>query len=109
MVRRSFSFRIIMFSGIQEILVLVIIILGIFFVPRMLNRRQETVAFKPGVTLSGKMRLAISASIIWPALTAAYLKPWRSDWVTFLYLGFGPVIFGWIICWVVVGYRIRRK
>ena len=98
-----------MFSGIQEILVLVIIILGIFFVPRMLNRRPETVASKPAVTLSGKTRLAISASIIWPALTAAYLKPWRSDWVTFLYLGFGPVIFGWIICWVAVGYRIRRK
>ena len=30
-----------MFSGIQEILVLVIIILGIFFLPRILNRGEE--------------------------------------------------------------------
>ncbi len=96
-----------MFSGIQEILVLVIILLGILFLPRIMNRGQEkkATAPKPTVALSGKMRLAVGASIIWPAIMAAYLQPWRSDLVTFLYIGPGPVILGWIIFWVRAGFR----
>jgi hypothetical protein len=98
-----------MFSGIQEILVLVIILLGILFLPRIMNRGQEkkTVESKPMVALSGKMRLAVGASIIWPAIMAAYLQPWRSDLILFLYSGPGPVILGWIIFWVLTGFRSK--
>ena len=71
-----------MFSGIQEILVLVAIILGIVFLPRILNRGQEkkSAASKPAVVLSGKMRLAIAASVLWPAAmaVAAVARPCRS-------------------------------
>ena len=51
-----------MFSGIQEILVLVIIILGILFLPRILNRsrQQKAAERRPAAALSGKMRLAIA-------------------------------------------------
>ena len=98
-----------MFSGIQEILVLVAIILGILFLPRILNRDQEkkSAASKPAVVLSGKMRLAIAASVLWPAAIAAFMQPWKNDLFPFLYIGFGPVILGWIIFWVYTG-SIRK-
>ena len=94
-------------SGIQEILVLVIIILGIFFVPRMMTRRKETEPVRPAVELSGRMRLSIAASIFWPAMIAAFLKPWRDDLFSFLYIGVGPVALAWIVFWVFVGFRKR--
>jgi hypothetical protein len=96
-----------MFSGIQEILVLVAIIVGILFLPRILNRGQEkkVAATRPKVVLSGKMRLAIAASVLWPALIAACLQPWKNDLFQFLYIGFGPVAVCWIIFWVFTGFR----
>lgn len=96
-----------MFSGIQEILVLVIIILGILFLPRILNRGQETRPATPSPTfmLSGRMRLALAASVIWPALIAAYLQPWKQDLITFLYVGPGPVVALWIVYWVITGFK----
>ena len=94
-----------MLSGIQEILVLVIIILAIFFVPRMLNRKEESASQTPTITISGKKRLAIAASILWPALMAGYFQPWKSNLVMFFYIGPGPVLFIWLVYWVFVGFR----
>ena len=96
-----------MFSGIQEILLLVIIILGILFLPRILNRGPETrqAVPRPANEVSGKMRLAIAASVLWPAVTAAFLKPWEQDLSRYLYLGLGPVALIWIIYWVLNGFR----
>ncbi len=98
-----------MFSGIQEILVLVAIILGILFLPRILNRGQEKkpAAFKPAVVLSGKMRMAIAASVLWPAAMAAFMQPWKDDLFPFVYIGPGPVIFGWVVFWIYTGFRRR--
>ena len=97
-----------MFSGIQEILVLVAIILGILFLPRILNRNREKKAtLRPAVVLTGKTRLAIAASILWPAAMAAFMQPWKNDLFPFLYIGLGPVILGWIIFWVYTG-SIRK-
>ena len=95
-----------MFTGIQEILVLVAIIVGIIFLPRILNRGHEkkVVAPKPAVVLSGKMRLAIAASVLWPAAIAAYMQPWRDDLFPFLYVGLGPVAVCWVIYWVFTGF-----
>ena len=96
-----------MFSGIQEILLLVIIILGILFLPRIFNRGPETkqAAPRPAVEISGKMRLAVAASVIWPAVMAAFLQPWNQDLFRYLYLGVGPVALIWIIYWVLTGFR----
>jgi len=98
-----------MFSGIQEILVLVIIILGILFLPRILNRGQgkQGSKDKPVVVLSGRMRLAIAASVLWPALIAAFLQPWNQDLYPYLYLGPGPVAVCWLFFWVLTGFRKR--
>ncbi len=99
-----------MFSGIQEILVLVIIILGLFILPRILNRGQENraVESKPAVVLSGRMRLAIAASFLWPAALAVVMQPWKRDLFIFLYFGLGPVALFWIIYWVYTGFRKNR-
>ena len=96
-----------MFSGIQEILVLVIIILGILFLPRILNRGNEKqrVEARPAMVLTGKMRLAIAASVIWPSSIAAFMQPWKQDLISYLYLGLGPVAVIWIIYWVITGFR----
>jgi hypothetical protein len=96
-----------MFTGLQEILVLVIIILVVFFLPRIMNRGQEkrSVETEPSFVLSGKMRLALAASFLWPAAIGALMQPWEKDPVPFLYLGLGPVAVAWIIYWVFVGFR----
>jgi hypothetical protein len=98
-----------MFSGIQEILVLVIIILGILFLPRILSRRSEkqNVETKPSMVLGGRMRLAIAASVIWPALIAALIQPWKQDLIHYFYLGLGPVAVIWIVYWVITGFKRR--
>ena len=96
-----------MFSGIQEILVLVIIILGILFLPRILNRGPEKKKAEstPVFELSGKMRLAMAASVLWPVSVAAFMQPWKKDLFPYLYLGVGPVAIIWIIYWVSTGFR----
>ena len=96
-----------MFSGIQEILVLVIIILGILFLPRILNRGAEKrpEESKPAFALSGKMRLAIAGSVLWPLLLAGLMLPWKKDPLPYLYLAIGPVAFIWIVYWVLSGFR----
>ena len=98
-----------MFSGIQEILVLVIIILGILFLPRILNRGQESrpVLRRPSGPVSGKMRLALSASVLWPAIMAAFMQPWQKNLYLYCYIGLGPVAFTWMIYWVFTGFRKR--
>ena len=98
-----------MFSGIQEILVLVIIILGILFLPRILNRGQENrpAVPRPAVVISGRMRLFIAASVLWPAVMAAFMQPWDKELFRYLYLGVGPVALIWILYWVLTGFRKR--
>ena len=100
-----------MFTGIQEILILVVIILGILFLPRILNRGQEREPAESGMPflLSGKLRLAIAASILWPAVVAAFIQPWKNDLIQFLYLGLGPVALMWIMYWVLIGFRKKER
>ena len=96
-----------MFSGLQEIMVLVIIILAIFFLPRILSRGQDKQAppSEPGIVLSGKMRLAIAATALWPAVVAVFMQPWRDNLPRYLYIGAGPVAIIWIAYWVFSGFR----
>ncbi|MHC4215619.1 MAG: hypothetical protein ACYSWP_19900 [Planctomycetota bacterium] len=100
-----------MFTGIQEILVLVAIIVGILFLPRILNRGKAKAPAETELpfVLSGKMRLAIGASIVWPAAVAAYMQPWKNDLYTYLYIGLGPVVLVWIFFWIYTGFRSRER
>jgi len=96
-------------TGIQEILILVIIVLAIFFVPRILDKGNGKKPPKPALVVSGKMRLAITASVFWLLLAAAVLQPWNQNMVLFLYAGLGPVVSAWIINWVVLGFRKYKR
>ena len=101
-------------SGIQEILVLIVIILGIFFLPRIINRGSKSVA-SPSRTLpqigalSGRFRLAVVLSILWPAAAALYFEPWHRNISTFIVCGIGPVVLLWGAFWVLSGFKKTRK
>jgi hypothetical protein len=92
-------------SGFQEILLVAVIFLGILFVPRMMSRKGAPTSPRPVVVISRNMRLAIAASMIYPAIAAAWLQPWRNDLIFFLYAGLGPVFVGWLLYWVLAGRR----
>ncbi len=55
------------------------------------------------------MRLALVASFLWPALMILYLKPGPETALPFAYLGLGPVVLGWAVYWVVLGYRRKGR
>ena len=103
-----------MFSGIQEILLILLIVLAIVFLPRMTGRRQTPVAKghgrrRPYLRLSGPLRLAILGSIAWLFMAAVYFEPWHRDLPPFLYAGAGPVALFWGILWIAAGFRKNRK
>jgi len=92
-------------SGFQEILLVAAILLGILFVPRMMPRRGAPVPARPSMVISRNMRIAIAASVIYPAIVASFLHPWRGDLILFLYAGGGPVLLGWLLFWVLTGRK----
>jgi predicted Na+-dependent transporter len=92
-------------SGFQEILLVAIILLGILFVPRMMSGRIEEGRKQPLPALSRKVRLAIVASILYPAIVAAFIQPWHRDVTVFMYAGLGPVVLGWLGYWAFTGRK----
>ena len=100
-------------SGFQEILLIVAIIAGIIFLPRITGRgasqpSSPRLVRRRSLKLTAKMRLAIAASIFWPIAVAAYFQPWSKDLVPFLYWSMGPVALGWSVFWIKSGYRKHR-
>ena len=96
-------------SGLTEILLIIAIILGILVLPKRLRRPQEVYRRRLDqlLELTGWHRVAIVASILWPALLALYLEPWNTGWLMFLFIGVFPVGLGWGIYWVLSGFRKR--
>ena len=97
-----------MFSGLQEILIIALIVSGIFLVPRMMKPRpppQKIVLRRPSLKFSWTVRLAIVLSILWPVAWALYFKPWQHAVIPFTMIGIGPVVLGWSFNWVVAGMR----
>ncbi len=95
--------------GIQEILLLVLIFLAVFFVPRIAARRHPP-RISPSLPslarrLSGRVRLALLISFAWPLLTALFLKPWQKDLFRYVCIGIAPVTGAWGVGWVVAGFR----
>ena len=101
-------------SGFQEILLVSAIVLAVIFLPRMM-RPKKIEAPRPPVLrrvakgISGQLRLAILASIIWPVLAAAYFKPWNNAWIPFFYGGVLPVVLLWGVYWVLRGYGRKGR
>lgn len=96
-------------SGIQEILLIVLIIAAIVFLPR-LGRRGGSEGRPPRAApvLSGRVRLAVLASAVWAVAAALILPPWRDGILPFALIGLGPVALGWAAAWVVLGFRKGR-
>ncbi|MFC1798491.1 hypothetical protein ACFLZL_01640 [Thermodesulfobacteriota bacterium] len=96
--------------GFHEILIVAAIILGIIFLPSLLRKRQKPQVqrpIKPMIRLSGKMRMAVAASVIYPALASFYFQPWQKEPLLFFYIGIGPVVLGWLLRWVFKGFGRR--
>ena len=94
-------------SGIQEILLIVLIVVGIWLLPRLLNRGgpggAEPVEGPP--VLGGRVRLALLISGVWLAGAAYFLEPWGNGFLRFALIGLGPVALAWGVAWVVIGFR----
>lgn len=100
-----------MFSGIQEILLIAAILLGIFFIPRMLKPQppaRKTGIHRPALQFSWKLRLALVISVLWPIACALHFKPWRQDAIPFAAIGIGPVLIAWSLKWVLAGMKNKR-
>ncbi len=94
-----------MFSGIQEILVIVLIIVVILMAPRILQRGRHNSAgssdaLASRIPLSRSLRLAVVLSVIWLVASAAYFQPWKSDLPRFLFAGISPVALLWGVIWI---------
>ena len=94
--------------GLQEILIISAIVVGAICIPRIVHQKQAPPPLvRQRIKITGKMRLFITASIVFPLVAAAFLQPWRKDPITYLYIGVGPVLLCWLLYWVVLGYRRR--
>ncbi len=96
-------------SGLQEILVVVLIVIVLFFLPRMVSRPAQVP--RPPVQMKQipwKWRLAVFLSLVWLVVAALWLKPWAGSPVMFAGVGALPVAVFWGGVWVLSGY-MRRK
>ncbi len=97
-------------AGIQEILTLLIIILGIIFIPRMMSGgRVRNTTKRRKIHLSGRMRLSIILSFITPMAAALILKPWKDNLVAFISAGIVPVATGWAVYWIISGFKNQNN
>jgi hypothetical protein len=100
-------------SGIQEILLILLLILALLVLPRMISPKRAPITSGPsrnrGVQFSGKLRLALLASLLWLFAMSAIYVPWRGQWLAFFYAGIGPLVFIWGVYWVVSGFRNYRR
>jgi hypothetical protein len=93
----------------QEFLVLIVIALAIFYLPRRLGRKPAPDEDRRPSPLTGRMRLAILLTVVWIVGAAAVLRPWQGDMLPFLALGLGPAAAAWGSAWVWSGYRNYRR
>ncbi len=92
----------------NEVLVIIAIALAIFMLPRLTGKRIEKGGRQQAGVISkmtGWARLALMATILWPAVMAFFLKPWNENWPMFFYVGMAPVVFFWGVFWVLSGFR----
>jgi hypothetical protein len=94
-------------SGIHEILVVFIVLLILFYLPKRTAANRVERSQGHLVKLSGKLRLTIFVSVIWLASIAHFFPPWQRELPAFIYFGAGPVALAWGIIWVVTGFRQR--
>lgn len=92
-------------AGFQELFIIIAIFLGVFFIPRMMSRRAAPAKAGSNRGLNWKLRLAIAVSVVYLFAAGAYLKPWQRDPMAYLYVGIVPIAVGWLVIWVVAGFK----
>ena len=94
-------------AGIQEILTLILLISCIIFLPRLFGgNRSFTRKKAKRLSPSGKLRLAIVLSVIFPLVMAVPLRPWHPENRSmFLLGGLLPVILYWAGVWIFQGFK----
>ena len=91
-------------SGLQEILLIVLVIAVILFLPRITGRGTGKASGKSLPSLSGRLRLGVVASIIWLLVWTTYFTPWNGSMLAFALVGLCPVILGWGALWILAGF-----
>lgn len=101
-------------SGLQEIILILLLALALFVLPRMAGRNRPLAEASRHHRLiphrlTGRMRLALTLSIVWPLLAALFMRPWEGDWLTFACAGPGVVAIAWCFLWIKDGYHRYRR
>ncbi len=99
-----------MLSGIKEIVIIIVVLVGLFMLPRLLRRGSVSRTDHGNPTAindsnRGVLRLAWLCSLLWVALAAVFLNPFAGNVLLFCGVGVLPVGLGWGIRWVVLGFK----
>ncbi|MDA3917610.1 MAG: hypothetical protein PF690_11635 [Deltaproteobacteria bacterium] len=97
-------------TGINEILVLVLLIACILILPRLFKKdsAKKVSASKKIKNLSAKIRFSIVLTLAYLIIAALYLKPWENNPIVYLSYGVVPVFLTWAIAWIVTGKKNKR-
>lgn len=94
--------------SVQEILVVSALAVLVFYLPKRAGASSKTKPKDLLSRISGTMRLAIVASLLWLAGCAVIWHPWQGSSLPFVCWGLGPVVVAWSLYWVVLGFRKTR-
>ena len=94
-------------AGINEILVLVLLVTCILILPRLFKGKpvRKTSSFKKVKKFTAKMRFGIILTIMYPLFMALYLKPWDGALIPYISYGIIPVFLGWAVVWILAGRK----
>jgi hypothetical protein len=92
--------------SLQEILVIILLFVLIFYLPRRLGRGGNGKKPEKALSaLSGRVRLGVVVSAVWLLVWTVYLRPWSGEILGFALIALCPVILGWGVFWVIDGFR----
>ena len=78
--------------GINEIILVVVLAISLFFLAKKSGRRPVMKSvFSLKEKMGGGKRLTIFVSIFWLFFMALYIEPWNNNALHFIYIGILPV------------------